>query len=285
VSIRARQCRFVLLWRPAACKRGGGVNTATKFSTPLEENKIVMKRFVSSSSRLLPVLFAALFVMVPVTSTMASTVLSSNMANNNTNDFPFDNTQWQAAPFRTTSLLKTITGVEAYIFNRGQYNGGKMAIDIWTSKGNDEGPGSSVANIYEDEFTSVVNISGVSVALDSDTEYFVVARGVDFNDAPPLDPFFPPETGSLTWGSVHGDFDHTGNGFVGGIFSSSDSGATWIKFPYTDTLMMTVYASSSSSVPEIDPASFGSVAAFLTGAFGLIEQRRRRRGTATALTV
>lgn len=39
-----------------------------------------------------------------------------------------------------------------------------------------------------------------------------------------------------------------------------------------------------SSVPEIDPASFGSVAAFLTGAFGLIEQRRRRRGTSIALT-
>ena len=42
--------------------------------------------------------------------------------------------------------------------------------------------------------------------------------------------------------------------------------------------------SAPSSVPEIDPASFGSVAALLTGAFGLIEQRRRRRGTATALT-
>ena len=42
--------------------------------------------------------------------------------------------------------------------------------------------------------------------------------------------------------------------------------------------------SAPSSVPEIDPASFGSVAALLTGAFGLIEQRRRRRGTATGLT-
>jgi hypothetical protein len=41
--------------------------------------------------------------------------------------------------------------------------------------------------------------------------------------------------------------------------------------------------SSPSSVPEIDPASFGSVAALLTGALGLIEQRRRRRGSAIAL--
>jgi hypothetical protein len=37
-------------------------------------------------------------------------------------------------------------------------------------------------------------------------------------------------------------------------------------------------------VPEIDPASFGSVAAVLTGAFSLIEQRRRRRGNAIAAT-
>jgi hypothetical protein len=43
-------------------------------------------------------------------------------------------------------------------------------------------------------------------------------------------------------------------------------------------------SSGAPSVPEIDPASFVSVAAFLTGAFGLIEQRRRRRGTAAGLT-
>jgi hypothetical protein len=43
-------------------------------------------------------------------------------------------------------------------------------------------------------------------------------------------------------------------------------------------------APSTSSVPEIDPAGFGSVAALLTGAFGLIEQRRRRRGASIALS-
>jgi hypothetical protein len=43
-------------------------------------------------------------------------------------------------------------------------------------------------------------------------------------------------------------------------------------------------APSTSSVPEIDPAGFGNVAALLTGAFGLIEQRRRRRGASIALS-
>lgn len=35
-------------------------------------------------------------------------------------------------------------------------------------------------------------------------------------------------------------------------------------------------AATMSAVPEIDPAGFGSVAAILTGAFGLIERRRKR---------
>ena len=37
------------------------------------------------------------------------------------------------------------------------------------------------------------------------------------------------------------------------------------------------YAAGSSEVPEIDPAGFGSVAALVTAALGLIERRRLRR--------
>ena len=55
-----------------------------------------------------------------------------------------------------------------------------------------------------------------------------------------------------------------------------------MDFPFDQTYGYQIAV--TSSVPEIDPASFGSVAAFLTGALGLIEQRRRRRGRATALT-
>ena len=33
-SIRARRCRFVLFWRPVACKRGGGV-FLNRFSNPI----------------------------------------------------------------------------------------------------------------------------------------------------------------------------------------------------------------------------------------------------------
>ena len=156
-----------------------------------------------------------------------------------------------------------------------------MSIEIWTSRGTNLGPDTLFNTLYQDPFTSSpVSISGVSVGLNPDTEYFVVARGVDFTEV-------PPRPGSLTWDGVGGVYDTTGDGYVEGMFVSFDDGSSWNNFSFVGAPMMTVFASSSSpsSVPEIDPASFGSVAAILTGAFGLIEQRRRRRGTATALTV
>jgi len=76
-------------------------------------------------------------------------------------------------------------------------------------------------------------------------------------------------------------------------WTSYTSGGYWIW--YGNELKTNSYAmyavspeltvqGAPTSVPEIDPASFGSVAALLTGAFGLIEQRRRRRSTSIALT-
>lgn len=62
-------------------------------------------------------------------------------------------------------------------------------------------------------------------------------------------------------------------------FSASNNSNSWAMYAVSPEL--TVQA-APTPVPEIDPASFGSVAAFLTGAFGLIEQRRRRRSETIA---
>lgn len=242
--------------------------------TSLEENKIVMKRFASSSSPLLPVLFAALFAMVPVTSTMAGIVLSSNMDNFQTHHFGIGDTQWAAAPFRTTSLLKTITGVDAnfFIYN-GNYDGGNMAIDIWTSKAGNARPDSRLVNIYNSEFQGSVLISGLSVALNPDTQYFVVARGDGFNGVDQGGDLTP---GYLDWGTESGN-DQSGDGFVSGLFFSLNGGRSWLNFGYFGTPMMTVFASSStSSVPEIDPATGSSALSLVAGVLAMIEQRRRR---------
>jgi len=64
-------------------------------------------------------------------------------------------------------------------------------------------------------------------------------------------------------------------------FTGISKGYTLAMYAVSPELIV---QAAPTSVPEIDPASFGSVAAFLTGAFGLIEQRRRRRGAAIAVT-
>ena len=43
-------------------------------------------------------------------------------------------------------------------------------------------------------------------------------------------------------------------------------------------------SSGAPSVPEIDPATGGSALSLLAGVLAMIEQRRRRRGTAAGLT-
>jgi len=70
------------------------------------------------------------------------------------------------------------------------------------------------------------------------------------------------------------------------VVSSTGAGAIFIRYDKLTgdgpTINALVVSALTSSVPEIDPAGFGSVAALLTGAFGLIEQRRRRRSETIA---
>jgi hypothetical protein len=70
------------------------------------------------------------------------------------------------------------------------------------------------------------------------------------------------------------------------VVSSTGAGEIFIRYDKLTgdgpTINALVVSALTSSVPEIDPAGFGSVAALLTGAFGLIEQRRRRRSETIA---
>ena len=217
----------------------------------------------------------ALF-MVPITPTMAGIVLSSNMEATWQGSYSqFENNLWIAAPFRTTSDLNTITGVDLKIDNRGDYNGGNMAIDIWTSKGANLGPAGLLSSIYNGGYPgSLVSISGLSLTLNPGTEYFVVARGVNFND---IDNEFFSSPGGLAWLGLYGNnFTHSGTGFVFGSWQSAGDPDSWNP-SNSDSFKMTVYAASSnSSVPEIDPAMGSSALSLVAGVLAMIEQRRRR---------
>ena len=87
------------------------------------------------------------------------------------------------------------------------------------------------------------------------------------------------------WGGINSaDFTSVGNATLNagynataGSFSSSILPSTWNgSFPGNTFYNAPNITTSTvpSGVPEIDPAGFGSVAALLTGALGLIERRR-----------
>jgi hypothetical protein len=229
-----------------------------------------MKRVVRSWRLTLPVFVAALFLLVPATSTKAGIVLSSNMNVGATGSTDISNTQWIAAPFRSTSVLTRLTDVSIDVFDNGQYAGGDLSVEIWTAS--NAGPTAFMQSIRKSSFSSTpVAITGLSLNLQPNTNYAVVARGNSFNAY--SDPMMGSIPGSLSWNEVN-TTTHTGDGFVSGSWSSPNSGSSWISFS-SSTLKMSVFA-SSSAVPEIDPATGGSALSLITGVLAMIEQRHRR---------
>ena len=67
-------------------------------------------------------------------------------------------------------------------------------------------------------------------------------------------------------------------------FRLSSSYRVWAETSYagSGTGFRLAGSSASSSVPEIDPATGGSVLSLVTGMLALLEQRRRRRTSPTA---
>lgn len=64
-------------------------------------------------------------------------------------------------------------------------------------------------------------------------------------------------------------------GFFGGVIAnSSNQGATWGLSNYGPFLLE--FDATAAAVPEIDPASCGSVLSLVFGALGLAERKRRR---------
>ena len=122
-------------------------------------------------------------------------------------------------------------------------------------------------SILTSSFSSTpVSITGLSLMLQPDTDYFVVARGNVFNAHSGLG-----FDGFLNWGTVS-TTTHTGDGFVSGGWASSDSGSSW--FSDSPTYKMSILA--ANSVPEIDPATGSSALSVVAGVLAMIEQRRRR---------
>jgi hypothetical protein len=222
-----------------------------------------MKTFVRS------IAIAALWVLAlagAAAPSFAETVLSSNMNVATGGQYTgIENTQWKAAPFRTTSVLTRITDVNLDTYDGGGYSGGNLSVEIWTAS--NAGPTAFMQSILTSSFlTQPVSITGLSVMLQPNTDYAVVARGNVFNAQSGFG-----FDGYLNWGVVS-TTTHTGDGFVSGSWASGDSGSSW--FSDSTTFKMSILA--ANSVPEIDPATGSSALSVVAGVLAMIEQRRRR---------
>ncbi len=227
-----------------------------------------MKTFIRSIAIAALSVFALAGASAP---SFAEIVLSSNMnAADEGSAFFVTNTQWVAAPFRTTSELTWLTDVNLDIFDAGDYAGGNLSVEIWTTLTN-QGPNAFVQSILNSSFSSrPVSIAGLSVMLQPNTDYAVVARGNVFNENP------ESEYDGLLW-SVVSVTTHIGDGFVSGLWAGQDPDSM-TRYD-NKTFKMSILATNSApdnSVPEIDPSTGGSALSLVAGVLAMIEQRRRR---------
>ena len=123
--------------------------------------------------------------------------------------------------------------------------------------------GTSLGRLYAANFAyrtfATGTVSGLSRTLAPSTSYYLVTVPGGF-------------TGSAEGYQWSYTDSTSGTGFPSLWTLSTDSGATWSTPFLLSPNQMRITA--ASAVPEIDPAGFGSVAALITGALGLIERRR-----------
>ena len=169
-----------------------------------------------------------------------------------------DSTQYVAGKFLTDGFLYGLNSVVLDLTNSPV----GVAVDLYSD--NSGVPGSSLGS-----FTNPGNLtngpntftaSGLPT-LTSNAAYWVVLRGI--------------ASGSADWqftngsGTVSPNWQTLSNGYrtsLGGAWNVSSSQ------PY----MMTINATTSAAVPEIDPASFGSALSLVLGSLSLLGRRRRQ---------
>lgn len=165
------------------------------------------------------------------------------------------NNRWYAQSFTTTATGTTVSSVELDLATVS----GSADVQIWIyDTGTNSLPGSAVGtSLYSatQSITSPLMLDGLSLNLSPLTRYWVYVQRVSGSN--------------LLWGYTDDvAFDNA---------YTTDGGTTYTLLT---TAPLRISINTSDSVPEIDPAGFGSVAALLTGALGLIERRRLKKAKA-----
>lgn len=154
----------------------------------------------------------------------AQVVLFNNLAAGSPNgSMGVTNNQWMAQAFSTTSEGFILSNVSLRLWNLNETSG-NFEIQVWDSSGASTSPGQQVGNsIYTglaqnlgNSTESLLTISGLSVNLEANTDYYLVAAGKTLADVG--DPF-DPTPGFLYWDATDVNmsslYSTTGSGWSG----------------------------------------------------------------------
>ena len=171
---------------------------------------------------------------------------------------PANNGTWLANQFNSDGQSYTLQSV---VLDFAAAPLGTIAVDIYsdasgtpsTSLGTLTNPGSLGAG------SNTFSAAGIP-SLSSASSFWVVLRGVG--------------SGSVGWNWTNDT--PTGLGSSTNTNLSGNSGQTWGGLVSGTPYLMTVNATSTAAVPEIDPASFGSALSLVLGSLSLLGRRRRQ---------
>lgn len=175
---------------------------------------------------------------------IGAVAIFDNMAAGSPNGaFGVGNQQWSAQAFTTTQSNYTISEVSLRLWNQNGTSGA-FQVGIFDASGASGSPGSTPATIIYTGLAeelgssdgSVLQISGLSVSLLPETNYYLAVLGTELTEVLMFDEFSSP--GTLYWGAT--DVNN------GPVFSTGDSAANW-SGPYPQNLYMSI---SAEAVPE-----------------------------------
>jgi hypothetical protein len=169
-----------------------------------------------------------------------------------------NNGTWLANQFNTDGQVYSLTSV---ILDFTATPLGTIAVDIYSDASGTPGlslgtltnPGSFGAG------SNTFSASGIPT-LASTSSFWVLLRGVG---ASSVDWRFTSDTPTGVGSSTNTNF-------------STTAGASWAGLSAGTPYMMTINATTSAAVPEIDPASFGSALSLVLGSLSLLGRRRRQ---------
>ena len=166
-----------------------------------------------------------------------------------------DATNWLANEFKTDSVAYDLTSV---VLKLASTPLGTMEVDLYSNNPTGNVPGSVIGGFSNPGSLAAGDLTFSPATLQQllpNTSYWVVLKN------------------SGSWNYTNGS--STGPGASQRWADGSNSGAIWNAStggPY----LMTVNATSTAAVPEIDPASFGSALSLVLGSLSLLGRRRRQ---------